>query len=108
MSNKVLVFEAYAQTLGSLKNNTLFAVDTSIGRVCMVKLGAGLKFFKDACPHLHVPFSQSGVCNAFGELVCKEHGHRYELNSGRECQGHVESLEFIAHEVEDDKLYLVF
>lgn len=108
MSTRILVFEEYTETLQGLKSNTLFAVDTLKGRVCLVKVGNGFKFFKDACPHLSIPFSQSGVCNAFGEVVCKEHGHRYALSSGRECQGHLEKLEFIAHEIEDDKLYLFF
>ncbi|HTF80514.1 MAG TPA: Rieske 2Fe-2S domain-containing protein [Cytophagales bacterium] len=107
MSNKLLIFDAYQQTMEQLKPNTLFTVKTEVGQVCLVKTDQGLRFFKDACPHLGVPLTQSGVCNNLGEVVCKEHGHRYSMRNGQECEGRRERLLFIPFEIENDRLFLL-
>jgi nitrite reductase/ring-hydroxylating ferredoxin subunit len=107
MPNKVLVFEDYAATVSQLKMNILFTVDTVIGKICLVNRGGELHFFKNSCPHLGVPFSQSGVCNSFGEVVCKEHGHRYSLHTGNEVEGRRESLVIIPFEIVENQLFLL-
>lgn len=105
--NKILVLENLSETKASLKSGILFSVTTQIGVVCLVKVNETLKFFKNSCPHLNVPFTQSGVCNSFGEIVCKEHGHRYSLTSGFECEGRNEKIEFIPYEIEGENLFLI-
>jgi nitrite reductase/ring-hydroxylating ferredoxin subunit len=107
MRNRILVFEDYSATVNQLKSNKLFVVDTTIGKLCLVKVGDELRFFRDSCPHLSVPFSQSGVCNPFGEVVCKEHGHRYSLYTGNEAEGRRESLVIIPFEVVENQLFLL-
>lgn len=107
MPNRILVFEDYAATVSQLKTNTLFTVDTAIGKMCLVNVDRGLRFFKNSCPHLGVPFSESGVCNSFGEVVCKEHGHRYSLHTGNEAEGRRESLAIIPFEIVENQLFLL-
>ncbi len=107
MRNRILVFEDYTATVDRLKSNALFMVDTAIGKICLVKVEGQLCFFKDSCPHLSVPFSQSGICNSFGEVVCKEHGHRYSLHTGNEVEGRRESLAIIPFEIVENQLFLL-
>ncbi len=107
MPSKSLLIDNYAQVWASLKPHTLFMVKSPGLELCLVKTDKGPRLFQNACPHLNVPFSQSGVCNAYGEVVCKEHGHRYGVHDGRERDGRPEALRFYDYVVVDDKLYVI-
>jgi nitrite reductase/ring-hydroxylating ferredoxin subunit len=106
MDKAILLIENWTETINTLEYNNIYKLKTSHKEtICFVKTTNSVKFFKDACPHLGVPLSQSGVCNKFGEIVCKEHAHRYSLVNGFECDGKRETLKFIDTYESEGHLY---
>lgn len=53
------------------------------------------------CPHLDYPLVE-GHLNGFNEIVCPWHGYRFNLSTGRECQGRGQELKTYPVQISED------
>lgn len=61
---------------GQLARRSVADVD-----ICVVRLGDVFHCFEDLCSHMDVPLSKGVLIN--GELMCKAHGARFDLATGK-------------------------
>lgn len=106
MENNLLLIENYSEFISTAKPKTIYKINTPQGDFCLIKNNDTVVILKDSCPHLGVPFSQSGVLNVFGDLVCKEHGHCYSIKTGQGCEHKKEFIKIYETELIERDLYL--
>lgn len=74
--------------------------------VVLVKTGASVVAFRNACTHLGLPLDQGRIIA--GQIHCPYHGACFELSTGRAMSGPaVAPLQRFAVRVEGDDIYVL-
>lgn len=108
MATKILLIEEFHTFYNSHPKNKIHQIHTLFGEFGVVLLKhENAVVIKNSCPHLGVKLSSSGVVNAFGDIVCKEHGHCYSAKNGSCTEFKKENLTIYSSEIENDSLFAV-
>ena len=99
------IFESKEIAYTYFKNTSSILIRIKGKNICLSLFNNELIATADACPHMSESLS-NGKINYIGELICPLHEYRFDLKTGRECEGRTKDLEIYEVKSSNDGIFI--
>lgn len=92
MREPIVLFDDQKQVKALLPCGEIKLIQINDREYNIVRTAHGIYVFEKRCPHMDYPL-KNGKLNPFSEIVCPQHGYRFDLKTGDESDHKCRSLE---------------
>ena len=101
----IKIFNSKNDADKAIKNGKPVKLRIGTRELCLTKFNGQYYVTANSCPHQRESLNK-GTINYTGEIICPLHFYRFDLRTGRECQGRTGDLATYRVKVEESGMFV--